>query len=119
MTRRIAILAALIFVCVGMGHVYGYTYTYNNKTGYPVRVIAQLYDEADRSGEIKMSESFAFSTKALLKSWVAEAFVEDKWQRVLDMTCDLLPGNHTFFIYVDEVRQPDGAVNRNWNALIE
>jgi hypothetical protein len=119
MTRRITILTVLIFLCAGMSYVYGYTYTYNNKTGYPVRVIVQLYDEADRSGEIGVNESFAFSTKALLKSWTAEAFVENKWQRVLDMTCDLLPGNHTYFIYVDEARKADGAVDRNWNAIIE
>ncbi len=119
MTRRIAILAALIFICTGMRHAYGYTYTYNNKTAYPVRVIAQLYDEASRSSEIKTNESYSFSTKALLKSWVAEALIENKWQRVLDMTCDLLPGNHTFFIHVDETRGPNGAVNRTWNAIIE
>jgi len=119
MTRRIAILAALIFICTGMCHVYGYTYTYNNKTGYPVRVIVQLYDEASRSSEIKANECYTFSTKALLKSWVAEASIENKWQRVLDMTCDLLPGNHTFFIYVDEASGPDDAANRSWNAIIK
>ncbi len=119
MIRRIVILSALTFICMGMGHAYGYTYTYHNKTGYTVRIIVQLYDEASRSSEIKADESCAFSTKALLKSWVAEALIDNKWQGVLDTTCDLLPGNHTFFIYVDEARGPDDAVKRNWNAIIE
>ncbi len=119
MTRKIVVFAALMLVCVSAAQAHAYTYTYHNKTTYPVKVVAQLYDEADRSGEIKASESFAFSTKALLKSWVAEALIDGKWQRVLDMTCDLLPGNHTFFVYVEEAVGPDGRVGRNWNAIIE
>jgi hypothetical protein len=119
MTKRLSILAALIFFCVGMGRLYGYTYTYNNRTAYPVRLIVQLYEEADRSGEMGTSKSYAFATKALLKSWIAEAFLENKWQQVLDMTCDLLPGDHSFFIYVNESKDPNGATNRSWNAIIE
>jgi hypothetical protein len=117
--RRVAIAAVIILFCVGMGHVYGYTYTYNNNTAYPVRVIVQLYDEADRAGKVDADEPYVLSTKALLKSWIAETFLENKWQRVLDMTCDLLPGNHIFFIYVNETRDPNGVVIRSWNAIIE
>jgi hypothetical protein len=35
------------------------------------------------------------------------------------MTCDLLPGNHTFSIYFDEKKDPGGVVARTWNALIK
>ena len=119
MTKRIVILSVFILACVTLGRAHGYTYTYHNKTAYPVKVVVQLYDEADRSGEIKAKEDLSFSTKALLKSWVAEALIDGKWQRVLDTTCDLLPGNHTFFIYVDEAKGASGPLKRSWNAIIE
>jgi hypothetical protein len=112
-------VAALILFWATIGNVYAYTYTYNNGTGYPVRVSAQLYDDADRTGELKANGSYVISSKSLLKSWTAEVFLESSWQQVLNMTCDLLPGNHTFSIYFDEKKDPGGAVIRTWNALIK
>jgi hypothetical protein len=63
--------------------------------------------------------SYAISSKSLLKSWTADAFIENKWQQVLNMTCDLLPGNHTFSIYFDENKNPAGHITQIWNALIK
>ena len=114
-------VAAFIVFCAAVGdaYAYTYTYTYNNGTGYPIKVVVQLYDDADKTAELKANGSYVISSKSLLKSWTADAFLDNKWQQILNMTCDLLPGNHTFSIYVDEKRDPDGVVTRVWNALIK
>ncbi len=119
MERGIVVAALLILFWAAMGNVYAYTYTYNNGTGYPIKVTAQLYDDADKTGELEANGSYTISSKFLLKSWTAEVFLNNKWQQILNMTCDLLPGNHTFSIYVDEKKDPDGVVTRTWNALIK
>ncbi|MGD0237752.1 MAG: hypothetical protein ABSC55_24885 [Syntrophorhabdales bacterium] len=117
MKKSTALVALLILVWVGIADAY--TYTYNNGTGYPIKVTAQLYDDADKTGELEANGSYTISSKFLLKSWTAEVFLNNKWQQILNMTCDLLPGNHTFSIYVDEKGDPDGVVTRIWNALIK
>jgi hypothetical protein len=119
MKKGAVVATLLILFCAGVGNTYTYTYTYSNGTGYPVKVIAQLYDDADQTGELKANGSYAISSKSLLKSWTAEVFLDNKWQQVLNMTCDLLPGNHTFSIYFDEKKDPGGVVARTWNALIK
>ena len=96
-----------------------FTYTYDNGTDYRVRVVAQLYDDADQSCELKAHGSYVISSKSLLKSWTADAFIDSRWEQVLNMTCDLLPGNHTFSIYFDESKDTDGTIKRIWNALIK
>ena len=117
MKKQVLFAALLVFVWTGMAGAY--TYTYNNGTGYRIRVIAQLYDDADQTGELEANGSYAISSKSLLKSWTADVFLNNKWQQVLNMTCDLLPGNHTFSIYFDEKKDPGGTVTRTWNALIK
>jgi hypothetical protein len=117
--KWIVSVAALILFLAAIENLHAYTYTYSNGTGYPVKVIAQLYDDADQTGELKANGSYAISSKSLLKSWTAEVFLDNKWQQVLNMTCDLLPGNHTFSIYFDEKKDPGGVVARTWNALIK
>lgn len=117
MRRGIIILAALVLFCAGTGDLYAYTYTYNNRTGYLIRVNVQLYDGADETAEIEANRSHAVSTGFLLKSWTAEAFLGNKWQQVLNLTCDFLPGNQTFSIYVSEVKNADGVTSRSWNAI--
>ncbi len=117
MKKQVLFAALLVFVWTGMAGAY--TYTYNNGTGYPVKVTAQLYDDADQTGELEANGSYTISSKFLLKSWTAEVFLDNKWEQVLNMTCDLLPGNHTFSIYFDEKKDPGGTVTRTWNALIK
>ena len=112
-------MAAIILVCALIGDAHAYTYTYNNGTDYRIRVTVELYDDADKTGELQTKGSYIISSKALLKNWNAEVFLDEKWQQVLTMTCDLLPGNHTFTIYMDEKKEPDGTVTRTWNALIK
>ena len=117
MKKGITILVGLILFCVGIGDLHAYTYTYINRTGYLMKVNIQLYDDTDQVGNLKAHESHAISTGFLLKSWSAEVFLDDKWQQVLNLTCDFLPGNHTFSIHVKEVRGQDGKVNRDWYAV--
>ncbi|HVN24078.1 MAG TPA: hypothetical protein VMT71_08900 [Syntrophorhabdales bacterium] len=118
--RRTIVLAALtVLLFAAIGDAHAFTYTYNNQTKYPVRVTAQLYDDADKTGELQANGSYVFSSKSLLKSWSAEALVDNEWQQVLNMTCDLLPGNHTFSIYFDETTDANGKATRIWNALIK
>jgi hypothetical protein len=117
--KKIFISTVLLMIVLVAGKVYAYTYTYNNGTDYPVRVFAQLYDDADKVGEMEAGGSYTISSKALLKSWTADALIENRWRQVLNMTCDLLPGNHAFSIYFDEKKNADGTVTRTWNALIK
>jgi hypothetical protein len=119
MKRGIVVVAALVFLFSAMGNVYAYTYTFSNGTDYLIKVAAQLYEDTDKPAELQAKGVYTISSKSLLKSWTAEVFLDDKWQRVLNMTCDLLPGNHTFSIYVDEKKEPDGEVTRTWNTLIK
>lgn len=111
------ILAAIILFCAGMEDVYAYTYTYHNRTGYLIRVSVQLYHDADKIGQIEANKSYAISTAFFLKSWTAEAFLDNEWQQVLNLTCDFLPGNHTFSIYASEVQDANGVVSRSWIAI--
>jgi uncharacterized protein YycO len=117
MRRRIVVVAALIFLCATTGNVNAYTYTYSNRTGHLIKVIVQLYNDLDKTGQIEANESYTVSTKSLLRSWTAEVFLDNRWQQILNMTCDLLPGNQTFSIHVDEVKDPSGIITRTWNAL--
>jgi hypothetical protein len=111
-----SILAVFIFFYTGMGNLYAYTYTYNNRTDYLIKVTVRFYGDVDKTSQIKANESYIISTKFLLKSWTAEAFLDNEWQQILDLTCDFLLGNHTFFIYVREVQDANGVASRSWIA---
>ncbi|MBN1104202.1 MAG: hypothetical protein JXL84_12365, partial [Deltaproteobacteria bacterium] len=52
-----------------------------------------------------------------LKSWMAEVFRENGWKRVLHLTCDFLPGDHTFSIYVKEGMNANGEITQSWYAI--
>jgi hypothetical protein len=117
MRREMIVLVALILFFAGTGDLSAYTYIYSNRTGYPIKVTVQLYDDADKTGRIEADALYTISTRFLLKSWIAEVFLDNQWQQVLNLTCDFLPGNHTFTIYVNEVKGPDGKVNRDWYAI--
>ena len=119
MRKGLISAAALIFFCAATGRAGAYTYTYGNGTGYLIRVTAQFYDDADKTCELEANGSYIILSKFLLKSWIAEVLLDNQWQQILNMTCDLLPGNHTFSIYVDEKKHPDGTADRTWNALIK
>jgi hypothetical protein len=116
MRTGIIILMTLFIVSAAMENSYAYTYTYNNRTTHPIKVSVQLYDDPGETGRIEVSKSYSISGKSLLKSWTAEAFVDNGWQQILNFTCDFLPGDHTFSIYVNEVKDSDGVPCRRWHA---
>jgi hypothetical protein len=118
MRKGLVVTAAILFVCVAAGNLGAYTYTYSNRTGYLIRVTVRLYDDGSQKREqMEPNVSFTVSSKSLLKSWTADAYLDNDWHQVLDMTCDLLPGNQTFSIYVDEKKDSSGTITRAWNAL--
>ncbi|MBI5968578.1 MAG: hypothetical protein HY882_12080, partial [Deltaproteobacteria bacterium] len=83
----LAVLAALAIFCLAVEDLWAYTYTYHNRTDYPIRVIAEFYDDGAQIASIEAKESRVISTPSLLKSWVAEAFLEEGWKQVLNLTC--------------------------------
>ena len=115
MTRRtVLLLSAILLLFGGAELAHAYTYTYNNKTAHRIRVSVRLYDEADRICEIEAGGSCEISTKALLKSWGLEAFLDNSWRLPQEMTCDMLPGDHPYSIHLNEVRTPDGKAGLEW-----
>ncbi len=111
--KTIALLAVILLLGVAQS-VHAYTYTYSNRTDHRIRVIVRLYEEGERSCEIDAGGSCEVSTRALLKSWGVEVFLENSWRLGQEMTCDMLPGDHPFSIYLNEVRAPDGASALKW-----
>jgi len=119
MKTAIGVPVLLLTLCVTLQSASAFTYTYGNGTPCRVKVTVHLYDGTDRIGELEANGSYTISSEALLKSWSAEAFTDNEWKQVVSMTCDLLPGNHTFSIYFDETKDVSGQVTRIWNALIK
>lgn len=111
-TIVLLIAAILIFGIAQVAHTY--TYTYKNKTDHRIRVSVRLYEEGDRNCEIEPQGSCRVSTRSLLKNWTVDVFLEDSWRPVLELNCDMLPGDHPFSIYAKEIRGPDGALERKW-----
>jgi hypothetical protein len=114
MRKGIIVLVTLTLFMTGVKDLYAYTYTYHNKTCYLIKVIVEVYNGEDKTIQVEPNGFFSFSTDLLLKSWRAEAFLDNQWQRILHLTCDFLPGSHSFSVRVDETRDPDGTVTRNW-----
>ncbi len=114
MRRGIIVLGTLTLFIVGMSDLCAYTYTYNNRTCYLIKVIVEVYNGKDRINQIEPNGSYGFSTDLLLKGWKAEAFLDNRWQQILHLTCDFLPGSHSFSVYVDETRDLCRTVTRNW-----
>jgi hypothetical protein len=114
MRRAVILLLTAILLFAGSQLVNAYTYTYSNKTDHRIRVSVRLYEEADRSCDIEAGGSCEVSTKALLKSWGVEAFLDNSWRLGQEMTCDMLPGDHPYSIYLNEVRAPDGKAALEW-----
>jgi hypothetical protein len=117
MRKGIILLVTLILFMAGMGDLYAYTYTYNNKTYYLVKVIVELYNGEDRTNLIESNGSYSFSTDLLLKSWKEEAFLDNRWHKILHLTCDFLPSNHSFSVHVNETSDLGGTVTRNWYSI--
>jgi len=114
MKKGIIVLVTLTLFIAGIQNLYAYTYTYNNRVPYLIKVILEVYNGEDRTNQIEPNGSYDFSTDLLLKSWRAEVFLDNQWQQILHLTCDFLPGNHSFSIHVDETRDQRGTVTRNW-----
>ena len=114
MRKGIIVLMTLALFIAGMRDIYAYTYTYSNRTGYLIKIIVEVYNGEERTSEIEPNGSYSFSTDLLLKSWKAEAFLDNQWQQTLHLTCDFLPGSYSFSVHVDETRDLDGTVTRNW-----
>jgi hypothetical protein len=110
-------MVTIALLCAGVHGLCAYTYTYNNKTDLLLRIDVKLYDDADKSGEIAANRSHSVSTKFLIRSWSIEVFLDGKWQQALELTCDLLPGDHTFSIYVKEIREGDGGTKQDWYVI--
>ena len=114
--RRAGIVALmLVLLCTVTHAARAYTYTYHNKTDYAVRIDVWLYDEAHRVAQIAPGQSQSISTKFLIKSWAVDVLADNGWKQALELTCDLLPGDHTFSIYVKEV----GEGKRDWYVIKE
>jgi hypothetical protein len=111
-------LAAVTALIVSMApDVWAFSYSFHNATGYPIRVIVEVYNGEDRIGWIEAGRSYAFSTDLLLKSWTTEAFLDNQWERVLHLTCDLLPGHHAFSVHVQETKDRVGMIKRDWYTM--
>ncbi|MEW6533038.1 MAG: hypothetical protein AB1473_19565 [Thermodesulfobacteriota bacterium] len=119
MRTGIIVVVTLLIFGAAVENLYAYTYTYNNRTIYLIRISVQLYDDPGGTGRIEVSKSYSISSKSLLKSWTAEAFVDNSWQQILNFTCDFLPGDHTFSIYVNEAKDANGKASRTWHATSE
>lgn len=118
MKRGLVIVTSFVLLCAAAANLGAYTYTYSNRTGYLIKVTVRLYDEdAEKTGQIEAEASYTVSSNSLLKSWTADAYLNNEWQQILDMTCDLLPGNQIFSIYVDERKDSSGTISRSWNAF--
>jgi len=115
----VVVLAAVFILCVGTANLSAYTYTYYNRTGYDIRFKVELYDDGDKTIHIGANDSRAITTKSLLKSWIAEVFLDNQWNQILNLTCDFLPGDHTFSIYVKEKKSNKGALSQDWNVITD
>lgn len=117
--KKLIFLVALFIAILTAGDLFAYTYIYNNRTDYGIRLTVGLYDDGDKIIHIEANNSATITTKFLLKSWIAEALIGSKWNQVLHLTCDFLPGDHTFSIYVKEVKNNDGELKQNWNVITD
>lgn len=115
----VIVLAAVFILCVGTADLSAYTYTYYNRTGYGIRLKAELYDGGAKTIHIKANDSQAITSKSLLKSWIAEFFLDNQWNQILNLTCDFLPGDHTFSIYVKEKKSNNGVLSQDWNVITD
>jgi hypothetical protein len=120
MKKNLIMAGVLCLLVAGVtDDLHAYTYTFQNRTGYLVRVVVELYDGEGGTSEIDAHGSYALSTPLLLKSWKVEAFHGGRWEPVMNNTCDMLPGNHAYSIHVDEKREPSGAVTRGWHSAYQ
>jgi hypothetical protein len=117
LSKSLILLAGIIIFSARAGALHGYTYTYHNRTDYPIRVNIQLYGDADQSGLTENRRPYTVSTGLLLKSWSAEVLIDATWRLILHLTCDFLPGNQVFTLFVQETSGPDGTVIRSWSAI--
>ncbi|MBP1733000.1 MAG: hypothetical protein H6Q55_3429 [Deltaproteobacteria bacterium] len=113
MRRTAIVLVMLVLLGAGAHTVCAHTYTYHNNTNHLVRIDVQLYDDANSVAEIAGHKSHTISTRSLIKSWTVAVFLDNEWQQALELTCDLLPGDHTFSIYVREI----GEGKRDWYVI--
>ncbi len=114
MKKSVIIVGALLLIVLAVDQLYAYTYTFHNRTALLIKVIVELYDGEDRTGEVVPQGSYMVSTPLLLKSWRVEAYMDDQWQQVMYNTCDLLPGSYVFSVNVDQTMEPGGRVMRTW-----
>jgi len=119
MRRGVIILSALLIIITGAANLFAYTYTYDNRTDYDIRLTVELYDDSDKYILVKALDSQVLVTQFLVKSWIVEVFLNNNWNRVLHLTCDILPGDHVFSIYVREVKNEKGELIQSWNVITD
>jgi hypothetical protein len=119
-TRLIAalFLTTALFLCASASSLPAYTYTYCDETDHSLKVTIRFYDEPDRTALIEPKGCHVVPAESLLKSWSVETLFHGIWKEVLELTCDLLPGDYTFSIHIDEIRGSEGAARQTWNALV-
>ncbi len=117
--KKVIFLVALFIAFLTAGDLFAYTYIYNNRTDYGIRLTVGLYDDGDKIIHIEAHNSATITTKFLLKNAMVEALIGSKWNQALHLTCDFLPGDHTFSIYVKEVKNNDGELSQNWNVITD
>lgn len=115
--KTLALAAAIFFIGVMASELSAYTYEYRNRTDHLIRVCVHLYGEPDKWAELEPNGSYVVSTPSLIQSWSTEALLDQRWEQVLNLTCDLLPGNYLFTIHVKETKGPDGKATRSWEAV--
>ncbi|MBI5584088.1 MAG: hypothetical protein HY892_09710 [Deltaproteobacteria bacterium] len=116
--RGIMVWWALLFygLIPETADLWAYTYNYHNRTGQTLRLTVELYDDGARTLPLGTEATQTMVSPFLLKSWSAEALLDGRWQQVLHLTCDFLPGDHAFSIYVQEDRNDRGESTRVWNV---
>lgn len=117
--KKVIFLVALFITFLTATDLFAFTYIYNNRTDYGIRLTVGLYDDADKIINIEANNSATITTKYLLKSWIAEVLIGGKWNQALHLTCDFLPGDHAFSIYVQEIVNNDGELSQSWNVITD
>ena len=117
--KKVIFLVALFIAFLTARDLFSYTYVYNNRTDYGIRLTVRLYDDGDKIIHIEAHNSATITTNFLLKNWMVEALIGSKWNQALHLTCDFLPGDHTFSIYVKEVKYNNRELSQNWNVIMD
>jgi|GEM_PF-2976495 hypothetical protein len=117
--RSAAAAVLLLFAQGALSDLGAFDYAFHNRTDYLVSVAVRFYDGEERTLEMEAKKSRRISAPLLLKNWTAQAYFVDHWETVLELTCDFLPMNHAFSLFVDEGAGRRGNPRGLWYATNE